>query len=139
MKVVLDTNVLLVSISPKSKYHWVFQKFINEDFILCVTTDILQEYEEIIGQHMGQEATNYVLQIIENSVNVNYITKYFRWNLINADPDDNKFVDCAVSCNAKYLVTSDKHFNVLKNIEFPKIEVIGVDYFESILKSKEEN
>lgn len=139
MKVVLDTNVLLVSISPKSKYHWVFQKFINEEFILCVTTDILQEYEEIIGQHMGQEAANYVLQIIENSVNVNFITKYFRWNLIDADPDDNKFVDCAVACNAKFLVTSDKHFNVLKNIEFPKIEVIGVDFFNSILKSKEEN
>jgi len=139
LKVVLDTNVLLVSISLKSKYHWVFQKFIREDFILCVTTDILQEYEEIIGQHMGQEAANYVLQIIENSANVNFITKYFRWNLISADPNDNKFVDCAVSCNAKFLVTNDKHFNVLKNIEFPKIEVIGVDYFESILNSLESN
>lgn len=137
MKVVLDTNVLLVSISPKSKYHWIFQKFINEDFTLCVTTDILQEYEEIIGQHMGQEVANYVLQIIENSVNVNFITKYFRWNLISADPDDNKFVDCAVSCNAKVLVTNDKHFNVLKNIEFPKIEVIGVEYFKSVLNSNE--
>lgn len=88
---------------------------------------------------MGQEATNYVLQIIENSTNVNFITKYFRWNLIAADPDDNKFVDCAVSSNAKFLVTSDKHFNVLKNIKFPKIEVIGVDYFESILSSNKEN
>lgn len=88
---------------------------------------------------MGQEAANYVLQIIENSTNVNFITKYFRWNLIAADPDDNKFVDCAVSSNAKFLVTSDKHFNVLKNIKFPKIEVIGVDYFESILSSNKEN
>lgn len=136
MKIVLDTNVLLVSISPKSKFHWVFQNFLNEEYTLCVTTDILQEYEEIIGQHMGEESANYVLQIIENSVNVQLITKYFRWNLISADPDDNKFVDCAVSCNAKFLVTNDKHFNILKNLEFPKVEVIGVDFFESILKSK---
>lgn len=133
MKIVLDTNVLLVSISPKSKFHWIFQNFLDEKFSLCVTTDILQEYEEIIGQHMGKESANYVLQIIENSVNVEFITKYFRWNLISADPDDNKFVDCAVSCNAKFLVTNDKHFNILKDLEFPKIEVIGVDYFKSIL------
>ncbi len=136
MKIVLDTNILLVSISPKSKFHWIFQKFLDEEFILCVTTDILQEYEEIIGQHMGQESANYVLQIIENSVNVEFITKYFRWNLISVDPDDNKFVDCAVSCNAKFLVTNDKHFNILKDLEFPKIEVIGVDYFKSILYKK---
>lgn len=85
---------------------------------------------------MGQESANYVLQIIENSVNVEFITKYFRWNLISVDPDDNKFVDCAVSCNAKFLVTNDKYFNILKDLEFPKIEVIGVDYFKSILYKK---
>jgi putative PIN family toxin of toxin-antitoxin system len=120
LKVVLDTNILLVSISPKSAYHWVFQKFIAEEFVLCVTTDILQEYEEIIGNHMGGEVANTVLQIIENSINVKFITKYFRWNLISIDPDDNKFVDCAISSNAKYIVTNDKHFNILKNVEFPK-------------------
>jgi len=101
LKIVLDINILLVSISAKSKYHWVFKSFLNEKFVLCVTTDILQEYEEIIGTHMGIEAANFVMQIIENSNNVEYITKYFRWNLITADPDDNKFVDCAISCNAK--------------------------------------
>lgn len=132
MKVVLDTNILLVSISPRSTYHWVFQKFINEEFILCVTTDILQEYEEIIGNHMGQEVANTVLQLIENSINVEYITKYFRWNLINVDPDDNKFVDCAISSNAKFIVTNDKHFNVLKNVDFPKIEVVDIDKFKEI-------
>jgi len=132
LKVVLDTNILLVSISPRSTYHWVFQKFINEEFILCVTTDILQEYEEIIGNHMGQEVANTVLQLIENSINVEYITKYFRWNLINVDPDDNKFVDCAISSNAKFIVTNDKHFNVLKNVDFPKIEVVDIDKFKEI-------
>ena len=70
--------------------------------MLCVTTDILQEYEEIIGNHMGEEVANYVLQILENSTNVNYVTKYYRWQLITVDPDDNKFVDCAISSNAKY-------------------------------------
>lgn len=133
MKVVLDTNILLVSISPRSPYHWVFQKFISEEFTLCVTTDILQEYEEIIGNHMGKEIANTVLQIIENSSNVEFIIKYYRWNLINEDPDDNKFVDCAISSNAKYIVIQDRHFNILKTIEFPKVEVISIDEFKKVV------
>lgn len=87
----------------------MFQKFLAEEYTLCVTTDILHEYEEIIGNHMGEEIANYVLQILENSVNVEFATKYFRWDLIKKDPDDNKFVDCAIVSNAKYIVTQDRH------------------------------
>ncbi len=132
MKIVLDTNILLVSISPTSKYYWIFERFINEEYTLCVTTDILNEYEEIITQHAGAEAANYALQIIENAINVEFITKYYYWNLITADPDDNKFVDCAVAANAKYIVTHDKHFKVLKNIEFPKLEVLDIGGFKKV-------
>ncbi len=83
---------------------------------------------------MGEEAANYVLQIIENSTNVVFVTKYFRWNLISVDPDDNKFVDCAICCNAKYIVTNDKHFNVLNDIGFPKVEIVDIDYFKTIVE-----
>jgi len=82
---------------------------------------------------MGKEVADFVLQIIENAVNVELVTKYYRWQLITADPDDNKFVDCAISCNAKYIVSQDKHFNVLKNIPFPQIEVIDIHEFQRIL------
>ena len=46
---------------------------------------------------------------------------HYNWRLITIDPDDNKFIDCAVAANADYLVTNDKHFNVLKEIDFPKV------------------
>ncbi len=134
MRIVLDTNIFLVSVSPKSNYHWVFQKFLTEEYTLCVTTDILQEYEEIIGNHMGEEIANYVLQILENAVNVEFVAKYFRWNLIENDPDDNKFVDCAIVSNAKYIVTQDKHFDILKSIEFPKVEVINIEIFKRVFE-----
>lgn len=45
-KIVLDTNVFLVSISSKSKLHWIFNRLLNGEYILCVTTDILLEYSE---------------------------------------------------------------------------------------------
>lgn len=73
---------------------------------------------------MGHEVADTILQIIENAVNVELVTRYYKWNLISEDPDDNKFVDCAVASNATFIVTHDRHFNVLKKVDFPKVEVM---------------
>ncbi|MBK9018193.1 MAG: putative toxin-antitoxin system toxin component, PIN family [Saprospiraceae bacterium] len=124
MRIVLDTNILLVSISSQSEYRWLFDSMLDENFTLCVTTDILIEYEEILSRHMGRELASTILQIIENAPNVVFITRYFAWNLIASDPDDNKFVDCAIAGNAKYVVTHDRHFKVLKTIDFPRVAVL---------------
>ena len=65
--------------------------------------------------------------------NVKYIDPHFRFQLITADPDVNKFVDCAIAANAKYIVTEDHHFDVLKDIPFPHIEVISIEQFLDML------
>ncbi len=129
MNVVLDTNILLVSISPKSKFYPIFRAFEKEEYHLCVTTDILIEYEEILRRHVGEALTTVVLQIIENAPNTRLVSRYYEWNLITSDPDDNKFVDCAVAGNAKCIVSHDKHFNRLRDIKFPRVAVIGADEF----------
>jgi predicted nucleic acid-binding protein len=54
--------------------------------------------------------------------------------LIYVDEDDNKFVDCAVAANADFILTSDKHFRVLKDIPFPKVKVISLEEFEKLIK-----
>jgi len=62
-----------------------------------------------------------------------WVTKFFHWNLITVDPDDNKFVDCAIAGQAKFIVTEDKHFQILKQVDFPKVEVITVVQFKTEL------
>ena len=140
MNIVLDTNVLITILSKRSPTRWIFEEFLKEAFTLCVTTDMLDEYAEILGRFFEHSVVEDFMQIIEEAENVLYINKFIYWNLITADPDDNKFVDCAVACNAKYIVTEDKHFNVLQKIEFPKVEVIGVKDFkiewDKLLKSE---
>ena len=59
---------------------------------------------------------------------------HFRFNLIKADPDDNKFVDCAIVSGAKCIVTEDKHFRVLDSISFPHVDIVGIDAFISTHK-----
>lgn len=129
MKVVLDTNILLVSISRKSPFHWVFQTLVDGAYQLCVTTEILSEYSEIIGDHMGEEVAEAALQSLIELPNVKKTEIYFKWNLIK-DSDDNKFCDCVVASGSDFLVTQDKDFNVLNRVEFPKINCISVAEFK---------
>jgi uncharacterized protein len=133
MRIVLDTNVLLVSISERSPFHWIFKALISGHFMLCVTTDILLEYAEVLERHMGAEVSDSVLGVLDNLINVYQITSYYRFDLIKKDKDDNKFVDCAIAANAHYLVTEDQDFNVLNTIEFPKVKVLRTMDFHQLL------
>jgi putative PIN family toxin of toxin-antitoxin system len=134
MRVVLDTNVLLVSISDRSPYHWIYLGLTQGKYELCVTTEILLEYAEIIEQHMGFEVSESVQGVLDNLTNVHFINSYFRFDLIKKDKDDNKFVDCAIAANANFIVSEDKDFRVLKKIAFPKVEVLGVEKFRKKLE-----
>lgn len=127
-KIVLDTNVLLVSVSEKSALHWVFDSLLKKKYTICVTTDILAEYAEILDQKMGSEVSKNVLSTIENLSNVEFITTYYRFRLLQ-DEDDDKFVNCAIASNANYIVTHDKDFNVLAKIEFPKVQIKNTEQF----------
>ena len=49
-KVVIDTNCLLVVIPSKSPFHKIWEHFIEGKIVLCVSNEILLEYEEIISQ-----------------------------------------------------------------------------------------
>ncbi len=74
-----------------------------------------------------------MLDTIENAPNIAFINRYFAFDLIKIDPDDNKFVDCAIAANADFIVTNDRHFDVLKSIPFPIVKVINIDEFMAIL------
>lgn len=89
---------------------------------------------EILQRLTDYDTAEVVVKTIVNSPFVEFITPFYHFNLIAQDPDDNKFVDCAISANARYIVTNDHHYNVLKEIDFPKIEIITIDEFMTLLK-----
>jgi putative PIN family toxin of toxin-antitoxin system len=133
MRIVLDTNCLLVSVQEYSDYFWLWKAFCDREFVLCYTDEILNEYQEVLTHYYSAALAKYVIDAILNAPHAERITVYYKWNLIAADPDDNKFSDCAVSANARYIVSNDKHFNILKQIDFPKINIIDINAFKSVL------
>jgi uncharacterized protein len=91
VRIVLDTNVLLVSIGRKSRHNWLFQALLDERFTLLVSTEILLEYEEVITRRTRPEIASDVLKTLLALPNHLHIEPYFHWNLIPEDPTDNKF------------------------------------------------
>ena len=134
MNIVLDTNCLLMSLSRRSQYYPVWRDFVEGKYNLCVTTEILAEYEEILTQKVGPQIASNIIQALLDLPNTKMVQVYYHLRLITADPDDDKFVDCAFKANAKYIVTQDHHYDVLRNTPFPKIEAIDIDEFRSILR-----
>ena len=133
MRIVLDTNSLIQSISPKSVYHDVWLSVLTGRNTLCVSNEILEEYAEILNRLAGKKTADLVLNTIIECKNVVFLMPYFHFNLISADPDDNKFVDCAIQANARYIVTNDHHYDVLRQIEFPKVEIIKLMDFAQMI------
>jgi putative PIN family toxin of toxin-antitoxin system len=135
-KIVFDTNVLLVSISSFSKYHWIYELIIKGEVLTLVSNDILLEYEEIIGEKYNNKTAKNVIRALLELNTVHQISPYFNFELISNDLDDNKFVDCAIAGNAEFIVTNDKDFNVLKEVDFPKVSVLSINEFKKRMLNK---
>ena len=114
MRVVLDTNCLIMAISARNEYYQVWKDF-----------------------NISPLLSEYIISAILNRRNVILKAPSYAFHLIEADADDNKFVDCAISSNAKYIVSHDHHFNILKQIPFPKVDVISLNAFLQELQGGE--
>jgi putative PIN family toxin of toxin-antitoxin system len=119
MRVVIDTNILRLTIKKGNFERFIYDAFKLEAFEWIVSTEILNEYEEKLIEFYSVQTADLILGILENAPNVIFAEPYFRWNIITTDSDDNKFSDLAISLNADCLVTNDKHFNVFKKLKFP--------------------
>lgn len=134
VKVVIDTNIFITILGHKSPNRWIFDKIRKGELQLCVSSEILLEYEEILIQKTNKEVARNVIDFLLISPYVHLVDIFYNWKLIDADPDDNMFIDCAISSNAHCLVSNDKHFNVVKNIDFPQITVLRLVEFEAEFK-----
>ena len=130
-RAVIDTNCLLASLNRSSRFHHLYELFVSEAFEWMLSNEILTEYEEVLTQQYSAATAQRVTEILLNAPNASFQEAYYKWQLIEADPDDNKFVDVAIAANADYLVTNDRHFEVLKQIEFPRVPIVSLQTFLS--------
>jgi putative PIN family toxin of toxin-antitoxin system len=129
VRVVIDTNIIIAIINRNSPYRWIFDGIINGKFILCVSTEILLEYSEILTNKTNNHIAENFIGFLMVSPFVERIETYYSFNLISIDQSDNKFTDCAIAANADCMVSNDKHFQVLNKVDFPKINLMTLEQF----------
>ena len=85
-------------------------------------------------QKLGPDIAANVIKAILDLPNTRMVQVYYHLRLITADPDDDKFVDCAFKTNARFIVTEDRHYDVLRQVKYPKINVIDIESFLEYLQ-----
>jgi putative PIN family toxin of toxin-antitoxin system len=132
MRVVLDTNVFISSFfggNPKA----VIDLWKTGRLTLCLSQDILDEYIEVL-RRLGLDGAPELDELLTFFATGSHIlftigTPEVR---VVADPDDDRFIACALALTAEYIVTGDKalldvrHYqgiNVVTPREF--LDIIG--------------
>lgn len=126
--VVLDTNVLVSAlITPKGSFpHQIYQKFKEQEFILLTSAPILSEIEDVINRpHLVKNYSltiNQRRKIIKELMALSFVVSETQeLKVVINDPDDDKFISCAVVGEADYLVSGDNHLLNLKQYQNIKI------------------
>ena len=96
---------------------------------LCVNTEILNEYEEILAQKTTPNIAHNVVEAIARLHTTIFQESYIHFELIIQDVDDNKFVDCAMAADAEYIVTNDALYSVLQSIDWSKVTIVSIIEF----------
>ena len=91
--VVLDTNCLIQALPTRSQYHRIWTDFLAGKYVLCVSNEILTEYEEILAQHTSPEVAHNVVEAIARHPQTLYRESFFHFHLLSdIDKDDDKLL-----------------------------------------------
>lgn len=140
MTICIDTNVLVQIFGRAVPFSPMLDALRHGHLTLAVSTEILLEYREVIGEIAGPRRwADFVsllslLAAIHN--NVREVNPQFRFAVISADPDDNKFVDCAIAANCDYIVTSDRHFDALRGSGYKPQPIEPQDFIAAHLSMR---
>lgn len=132
VRIVLDTNVVVSMIGRMSPNRWIFDKILEGVFRLCISNEIIFEYEEVLAIKTSPEVATNFSDFLITFPNVEQVQVYYHWHLVQKDPDDNKFVDCAVAAKAFCIVSEDKHLKPYKDNEHPPLRIMTVSEFKEM-------
>lgn len=141
IKAVLDTNIFVSGIiSSKGSPRKVLELARKEVFKVVTSASINHEIIEVL--HRAYIYTKYSLNedIIDDIATFLYegtllVEDTFKISIIEKDPSDNKFINCAVEGEADYIVSGDSHLLSLKN--YKSIKILDANSFFKILETRD--
>jgi hypothetical protein len=130
---VIDTNVLISSFfggNPKR----VIDLWRTGKAVLCLSDEILEEYLRVIARlPIAPETKRGLLAILQEKRNIELFSPVRHHAVIREDPEDDKFIDCAVEAKADCIISGDTH--LLKVKRYQTIAIHSPKDFLQIIKS----
>ena len=127
-KVVIDTNVFVSSFFGGNPRR-IIDLWKDEGFLLCLSKDILDEYMDVL-QRVGLKDEGEMAELLSlfaEGFNILFTTGTPRIKAVQEDPEDDKFIECAVALKAEVIVTGDKALKTLR--EYMGIKILSPQEF----------
>lgn len=114
-RVIIDTNVLVSAVISRSYPYFIIGViFLDKNTEWCVSDEVVQEYQIVLRREKFSKYPDFAIKSETLLVSIETNTTVFIPDIkldILSDPDDNRFLELAVACNANFLITGNiKHF-----------------------------
>ena len=127
MKIVVDTNVVISGTFFKGHPRKIVEAIVDKKFEVFATTEIIEEYKEIVEEMIHRKQGNLDNNLIDYFISkLNVIEKHSNVKVCR-DPDDDKFINCALDSKSLYIVSGDKDLLTIEKYE--DIEIITAAEF----------
>ena len=128
IKVVIDTNVFISSFfggNPKR----IIDLWKNGEIKLCQSGEIVDEYVEVLKRLglQNESELQELLKTFSEGHNIIFSATTPSLKIIEQDPDDNMFIECAVALECSHIISGDKHLKSIKN--YMGIEIVNPKEF----------
>lgn len=123
MKIVLDTNVFISGVFFGGPPYLLLQAWRDGIIQLVISPEILDEYRRV-GEILAEEHPAIDLEPMLEFViqNADVFAASPLSEPVCEDPDDDKFISCALASASRIIISGDKH--LLKVTGFQDIEVL---------------
>jgi len=133
IRIAIDTNIMVgAMMKPTGASRKILDMWVEGRLSLLVTRQIRREYLNILSQRWVK--SDWVAEFngrIDDHAEM--VVPEERIRIINEDPSDNMFLECAVAGKADYIITSDRHLLDLKR--FGEAEIVTPSRFLKLVQA----
>ena len=137
MRIVIDTNVLISGIIFGGKPSKIIELLFGKKISVFASPEMVDEYKIIYGE-LGERYAKRTHNELNEIINSMIILPSHSHIEACRDPDDNKFIECAIDNRCIYIVSGDKDLLILEQYEDIGILTVS-EFLEQYEKKRHEN
>jgi hypothetical protein len=132
-RVVADTNILISAFISSGAPRKVFMRVLEGRLILVASNETLEEFRDVISREkfgLPEEVATEIVAVVEAASVV--VEPKQKLKVVERDPKDDPFLECAIAGGAEYIVTGDN--DLLSLEEYEGVKIVGPEELLDLLQ-----